>query len=122
MGNVGAQVYNMESVGFVSRESPCLCDFPAGERLNGVQEVGGSNPLAPILSPIASITCEGNLVTFRALGMHAGRLDKEICPFSACRGQGLSLSAISIASATGHIEWKGTLDPGSHNILQIRLL
>jgi len=38
------------SVRFVSREAACFCDFPAGYRLNGVQEVGGSNPLAPILA------------------------------------------------------------------------
>src|SRR5271155_6163888 len=27
---------------------PCSCRFSSGRRLNGVQEVGGSNPLAPI--------------------------------------------------------------------------
>jgi hypothetical protein len=61
-------------------------------------------------------------VAFWVLWMHAGRLDKEICPFSACRSHVLPLSTISIASAIGHSEWKGTPDPESHNILQIRIL
>jgi hypothetical protein len=38
---------NRVDVRFVSRESACSCDFPAGSRLNGVQEVAGSNPVAP---------------------------------------------------------------------------
>src|SRR5262249_46661312 len=46
MENVGARVYNMGSVGFVSREIPCLCDFPGHDSMNGVQEVAGSNPVA----------------------------------------------------------------------------
>jgi hypothetical protein len=75
--------------------------FRPPDLVNGVQEVGGSNPLAPILSPIASITCEGNLVSFRALWMPAARLNKEISPFSACRGLGLPLPAISIEGAVG---------------------
>src|SRR5205085_895470 len=31
----------------VSRETACSCDFQTGYRLNGVQEVAGSNPVAP---------------------------------------------------------------------------
>src|SRR5579885_3048422 len=32
---------------FVSRETACPCDIRAGQPLNGVQEVAGSNPVAP---------------------------------------------------------------------------
>ena len=37
----------MGSVGFVSRESACFCVFSSQGQLNGVQEVAGSNPVAP---------------------------------------------------------------------------
>src|SRR4051812_12581775 len=37
----------MGSAESVSRDSACFCDFFNGGRLNGVQEVAGSNPVAP---------------------------------------------------------------------------
>src|SRR5262249_32114322 len=56
-GNVGARVYNMRSMGSVSLDPECLCDFPTAGRLNGVQEVAGSNPVAPTFaSPTGTIS------------------------------------------------------------------
>ena len=49
MENVGGRVYNVGSVGFVSRSGVIICDISAIVLLNGVQEVAGSNPVAPTL-------------------------------------------------------------------------
>jgi hypothetical protein len=40
-------------VSSVSHETACSCEFPAGYPLNGVQEVAGSNPVAPTSARLA---------------------------------------------------------------------
>ena len=102
---VGAQVYNMGSVGFVSRESPCLCDFPAIGRLNGVQEVGGSNPLAPTSQGSPQQEVVASLFHFRTTGRKQECLFSAFCP--CCPLAEIVLPAILKCRKRDEGEWLG---------------
>jgi len=86
MENVGSAAYNMGSVRFVSRETACPCDFSGQYRLNGVQEVAGSNPVAPTFArPVGTTSSDWPFShpgdSFRPTGQSCGqRFNRSVRP------------------------------------------
>src|SRR5262249_28374177 len=87
MDFMGSEAYNLGSVRSVSRETTCPCGFSVGHRLNGVQEVAGSNPVAPTCRK-ASRSNQLRLAFFSILGLiptPGAELREEIRPFRTIR-------------------------------------